>query len=252
MGPLEIHVSADVGIAAWDYYRVTRDRSWLERRGFPLIAETARFWASRVERMAGDSFNINHVVGADEYAVDVDDDAFTNAAARTNLEGAVAAARVLGLDPDPAGGVTPACISVPALERGVTREFTQHDGGTIRQADVSLLAYPLNVITDPAQVRRDFQYYAPRSDDVHGPAMNNSILASRRWPRAPCLCGALMRKYIRLAPQLPSFGSAIRALVLCNETAAVHSSSIRGLLVIVTQPLILMVCTSVGSHTCIS
>ena len=47
----------------------------------------------------------------------------------------------------------------------------------IKQADVNLLAYPLDVITDPRQIRRDLDYYSQRLDRKHGPAMARSVLA---------------------------------------------------------------------------
>ncbi len=35
-GAIEIHVTADVALAAWNYYRVTKDKDWLAARGFPM------------------------------------------------------------------------------------------------------------------------------------------------------------------------------------------------------------------------
>src|SRR5574338_1561539 len=49
-GPFEHHITADVAIAAWNYFAVTQDTSWLKEEGFPMIKECADFWVSRVER----------------------------------------------------------------------------------------------------------------------------------------------------------------------------------------------------------
>ncbi|MDB5014057.1 MAG: glycoside hydrolase family 65 protein, partial [Daejeonella sp.] len=49
-GPFEHHITADVAIAAWSYYQVTQDKEWLKEKGWPVLKETADFWASRVER----------------------------------------------------------------------------------------------------------------------------------------------------------------------------------------------------------
>src|SRR6201996_4054326 len=49
-GPFEHHITADVGIAAWNYYCVPRDKTWLKEKGYPLLQATADFWARRVER----------------------------------------------------------------------------------------------------------------------------------------------------------------------------------------------------------
>ena len=50
-GPFEHHITADVGMAAWNYYCVTQDKAWLQTRGWPLLQATgADFWASRGEK----------------------------------------------------------------------------------------------------------------------------------------------------------------------------------------------------------
>lgn len=91
-GPMEHHITADVGIAAWNYYCVTRDREWLRTTGWPLLKEIAAFWVSRVVRNDDGSYSIAGVVGADEYAMNVTDNAFTNGAAKVVLCNAVEAA----------------------------------------------------------------------------------------------------------------------------------------------------------------
>jgi len=176
-GPLEIHVSACVALAAWNYYRVTQDGQWLRAKGYPLIKETADFWTSRVIRNAPQHFDINHVVAADEYAENVDNDAYTNAAARANLAAAISAAKVLGLVPDPDWENVERNIPTLTYPNGVTREHATYAGEKIKQADVNLLAYPLQAVTDPVAVRRDLDFYVTRNDDTEGPAMTKSIFA---------------------------------------------------------------------------
>jgi protein-glucosylgalactosylhydroxylysine glucosidase len=176
-GIMEHHVTADVGIAAWNYYRVTQDREWLRTRGYPLLEGTADFWTSRVSQNEPGHYDIEHVAGADEYALDVNNDAFTNAAARENLAAAIAAARVLGLSPHPEWEEVSKGIRILKYPDGVTREHATYQGEMIKQADVNLLAYPLNEITDPEAIRHDLEYYSPRVDPVNGPAMTKSVLA---------------------------------------------------------------------------
>ena len=65
------------------------------RRGFPIIKECADFWASRVEKNGPGKYDIKNVVAADEWAENVDNNAFTNAAAKANLRYAVMAANIL-------------------------------------------------------------------------------------------------------------------------------------------------------------
>ena len=60
---------------------------------------------------------------------------------------------------------------------GVTREHATYQGEGIKQGDVNLLAYPLNVITDPAQIRKDLAYYETRVPNEGTPAMTQGIFA---------------------------------------------------------------------------
>jgi trehalose/maltose hydrolase-like predicted phosphorylase len=50
------------------------------------LKETADFWVSRVVENQDGSYSILNVVGADEYAQHVDDNAFTNASAIESLK----------------------------------------------------------------------------------------------------------------------------------------------------------------------
>jgi trehalose/maltose hydrolase-like predicted phosphorylase len=176
-GPLQIHISADIAIAAWNYYRVMQDEQWLREKGYALIKETADFWVSRVEREGPGRYDIRGVVAADEYAQNVDNDAYTNAAARANLAAATAAAKILGLTADPDWEHVRQNIPIHKFADGTTREHATYHGARIKQADVNLLAYPLQEITDPRAIQRDLDYYAARVDHLTGPAMTKSILA---------------------------------------------------------------------------
>ena len=174
-GPFEHHITADVAIAAWNYYCVTQDRNWLREKGYSILKETADFWVSRVERNGPGHYDIKNVVAADEWAENVDNNAFTNAAARANLQYASEAAKLLGLMPDPEWMETRNNIPVLHFEDGTTKEYEDYKGEKIKQADVNLLAYPLQEVTDPTAVRRDLDYYEPRVGE--GPAMTHAIFA---------------------------------------------------------------------------
>ncbi|MDO7874943.1 glycoside hydrolase family 65 protein [Hymenobacter sp. ASUV-10] len=176
-GPFEHHVSACVGLAAWQYYCVTQDRDWLRTTGWPLISATADFWASRVERNGPGHYDIKNVVAPDEWAENVDNDAFTNAAAQKNLLAATAAARLLGLPANPDWQLVAQNIPLLRLADGTTQEHASYHGEGIKQADVNLLAYPLGTITDPARIRKDLTYYETRVPSEGTPAMTQAIFA---------------------------------------------------------------------------
>lgn len=172
-GPFEHHITADVGIAAWNYYCVTQDKTWLKERGYPLLQTTADFWASRVERNGPGHYDIKNVVAADEWAENVDNNAYTNAAARANLQYATDAAKILNLTPDPDWLTVKNNIPILHFPDGVTKEHASYNGEPIKQADVNLLAYPLKEITSPTAIRKDLEYYEPRVGE--GPAMTHAI-----------------------------------------------------------------------------
>jgi protein-glucosylgalactosylhydroxylysine glucosidase len=174
-GPFEHHITADVALAAWNYYCVTQDKQWLQEKGWPLLSATADFWASRVERNGPGHYDIKNVVAADEWAENVDNNAFTNAAAKANLQNAVAAARILGIKPDPDWEMVAQNIPILKLPNGVTKEHETYKGEDIKQADVNLLAYPLHEVPDTAAIRKDLTYYETRVGS--GPAMTHAIFS---------------------------------------------------------------------------
>lgn len=174
-GPFEHHITACVGIAAWNYYCVTQDKEWLKERGWPVLKETADFWASRVERNGPGKYEIKNVVAADEWAENVDNNAWTNAAAKAVLQYATNAASLLGVKADPDWMQVANNIPILKMENGVTREHATYNGEGIKQADVNLLAYPLKEVSDPKQIRKDLEYYETRVPNEGTPAMTQAI-----------------------------------------------------------------------------
>jgi kojibiose phosphorylase len=87
----EIHLSADIAYAIWQYWQVTGDDTWLRDYGAEIILDTARFWMSRLEwHPQQHRYELCGVIGADEYHEQVSNNAFTNRMAQWHLEKAVA------------------------------------------------------------------------------------------------------------------------------------------------------------------
>ncbi|TMI68295.1 MAG: glycoside hydrolase family 65 protein [Bacteroidetes bacterium] len=177
-GPFEHHITACVAIAAWNYYCVTQDKTWLREKGWPILSATADFWSSRVERNSPGHYDIKNVVAADEWAENVDNNAFTNAAAKANLRFATEAATVLGITPDADWMNVANNIPVLKMDNGVTKEHASYNGEGIKQADANLLSYPLKEITDPKQVRKDLEYYETRVPNEGTPAMTQAVFTT--------------------------------------------------------------------------
>lgn len=86
-GFIEQHISADVVYGVWLYEKVTKDQEFMEKYGYEIIFETATFWASRGEyNEESKKYEINGVIGPDEYKEHVNNDAFTNYMAKFNVD----------------------------------------------------------------------------------------------------------------------------------------------------------------------
>ncbi|MCX7975488.1 MAG: glycoside hydrolase family 65 protein, partial [Bellilinea sp.] len=85
-GDIQIHISADVCYAIWQYWQATADDEFMAERGAEVFLDVARFWASRAEWNAERGcYEFTDVIGPDEYHDHVDNNAYTNALARWNL-----------------------------------------------------------------------------------------------------------------------------------------------------------------------
>ena len=176
-GTFQHHVTADVAIGCWNYYLATQDKDWLVRRGWPILKATAEFWASRCEKKGDGFWHIDNVMCADEWALNVNDNAYTNAAAKRNLEYAVLAGRLLGEKTPAIWTEIAEGMFFDVMENGVTCEHAGYDGAEIKQADVNLLAFPLKVITDKEQMMKDLDYYSKKVPQKRTPAMTQSMFS---------------------------------------------------------------------------
>jgi trehalose/maltose hydrolase-like predicted phosphorylase len=176
-GPFQHHITGCVGWAFWKYYQVTKDKQWLQERGYPVLKEVADFWASRVERKGPGKYEINNVIGANEWQENIDNNAFTNGMAITALRYATQAAKELGLTANPDWEHVAQNIPILKFGDGTTRENATYDGVEIKQADVNLLAYPLDIVSERSQVEKDLKFYEARMSP-QGPAMGNSVLST--------------------------------------------------------------------------
>ncbi len=174
-GLYEQHITADIALAQWQYYLATGDRQWLAGQGWPVLSKAAEFWASRVTMGSDGKYHIDNVTGPDEENPDVNDEVYTNVAAKTTLEMATEAARVLGMTPPPSWSQIASNIVVPIdPQLGIHPEFDGYQGQLVKQADVTLLQYPWNYPMSGTIATNDINYYVPRTDPG-GPSMSDSV-----------------------------------------------------------------------------
>lgn len=89
-GFIEIHITSDVAFGVYNYFSFTKDQDFMNKYGYEIIMETAKFWSSRLENSSlDDLLHITDVIGPDEYTEHVDDNAYTNYLAKWNMEYAV-------------------------------------------------------------------------------------------------------------------------------------------------------------------
>jgi len=141
-GTFEHHITADVCIAFWNYYRMTKDKEWLQEKGYRMLKEIADFWASRSIKNSDGSYSIKNIVGANEFAHNVTDNAFTNGSAKTVLQYANSAAQVLGYKENSTWTEVAKKLRILKFKKGVTKEHQDYKGEIIKQVDANLLSYP--------------------------------------------------------------------------------------------------------------
>ncbi|WP_373541132.1 beta-phosphoglucomutase [Chamaesiphon sp.] len=89
-GEREIHITADIAYAVWQYWQATGDDEWMRDRGSEIILDTALFWLSRVEwHEKQQRYELCGVIGTDEYHEDVRNNAYTNRLVQWHLQKAV-------------------------------------------------------------------------------------------------------------------------------------------------------------------
>ena len=182
-GRYEQHITACVALAQWQWWQASGNLAWLKERGWPVLRECARFWASRVDpapdtAQPDQQFHIRDVQPADEYALHVDDSAWTNAAAARTLQLAAQAAGLIGEKAPPEWLHVAERLHIPFdAERGIVLEYAGYADQTIKQADVVLLTFPLEWPLDPQVEANSIRFYDSKIDAAHGPAMTYAIHA---------------------------------------------------------------------------
>lgn len=107
-GRLELHITASIAHAVWQYWQITGDDEFTRKYGAEILLSTAEFWGSRVEwHPEREDYEITDVIGPDEWHEHVNNNAFTNYMARWNIQIALDALQWLqSADPNKAQELT--------------------------------------------------------------------------------------------------------------------------------------------------
>ena len=177
MADLEHHITADVALAHWQYYLATADRTWLAEKAWPVLEGAAEFWMSSAVPNDAGGYDINQVMGPDEYHSPVNNSVYTNVAAAETLRIAARAAKVMCMPTAPEWDRVADGLRIPFDEDlGIHPQYDGYQGETIKQADVVMLQYPWEHPMPAEVARNNLDYYVHRTDPG-GPSMTDSIHA---------------------------------------------------------------------------
>ncbi|MCZ7536812.1 MAG: hypothetical protein M5T61_13535 [Acidimicrobiia bacterium] len=229
-GEDELHITAQVAWAAALYIDWTGDEEFAAGPGCELLAETARFWASRIRRDTTGAGHLYGVIGPDEYHEPVDDSAFTNVMARWNLRRAAEVSQTCagvsgderrhwldlaeslvdgydgrtGIYEQFAGfyGLEPLIIAEVAPRRPITADLLLgrervRGSQVVKQADVLMLHHLVPDEVAPDSLVPNLEYYEPRT--AHGSSLSPGVHASL-FARAGMTDGAVAA--LRLAARI--------------------------------------------------
>ena len=205
-GLRELHVIADIAWATVWYTAWSGDRPFLDGDGRRILIETARFWASRLERDRDGTAHLRGIIGPDEYHELVDDNAYTNVMARWNLRAAADAVERTGFTAglpdraevadwrdvagrivdglDPSTGLYEQFAGFHALEPLRIADLTDRpvwgdvflgrertrQAQVVKQTDVLMLHHLVPDEVAPGSLEVNLDYYEPRT--AHGSSLS--------------------------------------------------------------------------------
>ncbi|CAB4252142.1 similar to Saccharomyces cerevisiae YPR026W ATH1 Acid trehalase required for utilization of extracellular trehalose [Maudiozyma barnettii] len=182
----EYHLNVDIAFSTLSIFLsgATEDlnEDYLRYTTWPLVKDAADFFTSfvRVNNQTGKYETLNST-DPDEYANHVDNGAFTNTGIKTLMKWATDIGHHLNEAVDSKWMVISNNIIIPRAESNITLEYTGMNSSVeIKQADVTLVVYPLDTIDDPisaAYAINDLYYYSGKQA-ASGPAMTYPVFVA--------------------------------------------------------------------------
>ncbi|GAA5906847.1 hypothetical protein JCM6882_006845 [Rhodosporidiobolus microsporus] len=171
----EYHLNSDIALAAWQYYAVTGNQTWLEEKGWPLVKNVADMIASFVvyNETTG-RYDTYNMTSPDEYSNHKNNSAMTNGAFTVTLMQAMQLAPLVNFTVPSNWTIIEQNITM-IEQNGILMEFEGINGTTeIKQADVTLLAYPFEYPErSDTGFLQDLDYYSAATSPS-GPGMTYS------------------------------------------------------------------------------
>jgi trehalose/maltose hydrolase-like predicted phosphorylase len=163
----ELHFISDVAWGIMEYYRWSGDEAFMQTEGWEILADTARFWMSRIDHATG---SINEVCGPDECNSCVNNSAFVNLIVRKNLLWAYdyCAEQVPLEERDAWQRAAGALVQHLPDANGLIEQFDGYYAPPpkhlAKQADILAIPqlFPDELTTE--QIRVNYEYYEPRTE----------------------------------------------------------------------------------------
>jgi trehalose/maltose hydrolase-like predicted phosphorylase len=181
----QVHIVGDISWAVDYYYRWTGDEEFMNRKGREIIAECARFWASRMNQVTGE---IEHVCGPDEHNPDVNKNVYTDIIARATLRWGVKYSKGFATEEEKQKWslLADKIVENQPDERGIIAQFEGFDKlrpeQYPKQADLLVvpLLFPDYFTIDT--IRKNYEYYEQRTRHA-------SSLSKGAYANAAAICG---------------------------------------------------------------
>lgn len=181
----EYHINVDIALATFSIYMngaTGIDDNYLKYTTWPIVRDAAQFFTEYVKyNETLKQYETYNLTDPDEYANNINNGAFTNAGIKTLLKWAIDIGNHLGESVDEKWEDISHNIHIPRSKSNITLEYSgMNNTVEIKQADVTLMVYPLGYINDESilyNAIKDLYYYSERQS-ASGPAMTYPVFSA--------------------------------------------------------------------------
>lgn len=181
----EYHINVDVAMASFAIYMNGGDGiddEYLRYTTWPMVRDAAEFFSEYVKfNNTIGMYETYNLTDPDEFANNINNGAFTNAGIKTLMKWASDIGNHLNEYVNPKWIDISHNICIPRSYSNITLEYSGMNSSVeIKQADVTLMVYPLGYITDESILSnsiRDLYYYSEKQS-ASGPAMTYPVFVA--------------------------------------------------------------------------
>lgn len=181
----EYHINVDIALSSFSIYlngAKSIDDDYLRYTTWPMIRDAAQFFTAFVKYNSTiGKYETHNLTDPDEFANHINNGAFTNAGIRLLLKWATDVGHHLREPVDARWMEISEKLYIPISDSNITLEYSGMNSSVeIKQADVTLMVYPLGYITDELILNnaiKDLYYYSEHQSSS-GPAMTYPVFVA--------------------------------------------------------------------------